>query len=449
MIYRNGNIGMTGTHAGMFTFSVGAENYPTLEPDASPRADWERFPATAGGMKIIPFGPSNDLPVRLRDMIDRNNLAGGIFKRQRGLLWGQGPALYEIKYRDGEPYRDWVEDKEIMAWLKTWNYQEYLINCIIDYYHFEVVYSKLFRNIGPRYGLSGLITSLEHIDASDARLIWPEDGKIVKNVMVADFENSYYQNVRVYPSFDSKKPFKDPVSVIFSRVKSAARKYYGVPAYYGAINWIELASSVPRVLEALKNNALSIKWHIISPSSYWTNKEAQLKAKCEAEGKAYNDNMLEDLKDEVFSKLGKVLSGEKNVGKYFASESFRNEFEPGRSELDKWELVPLDMKLKDIIDSQISIANKADSATTSGLGLHPSLSNIMSDGKLASGSEMLYALKLYLATETEIPEMVVCEAINKAIDLNWPDKNLKIGFYHSIVRTEENVSPTNRVKNAI
>jgi hypothetical protein len=83
------------------------------------------------------------------------------------------------------------------------------------------------------------------------------------------------------------------------------------------------------------------------------------------------------------------------------------------------------------------------------MGLHPSLSNIMIDGKLASGSEQLYALKIFLATETTIPESIICEAINQAIAVNWPDKGLRVGFYHSIIKTEDQVTPKDRLKNAV
>jgi len=154
---------------------------------------------------------------------------------------------------------------------------------------------------------------------------------------------------------------------------------------------------------------------------------------------------VKDLKDEIFGKLAKVLSGEANVGKFFTSEKIINEL----GNVEGWEIVPIDQKVKDFIEAQIKVADKADSATTSGLGLHPSLSNVMVDGKLASGSEQLYALKLYLATEVDIPEMIVTKAINTAIAVNWPGKNLKLGFYHEIVKSEDSVTSIERVKNAV
>jgi len=232
---------------------------------------------------------------------------------------------------------------------------------------------------------------------------------------------------------------------VFSNMASFARRFYGVPAYYGALSWIKKASSIPRILTALTDNSLNIKWHIISPAAYWDAKDEKLRENCSLTGKTYSVQMLEDLKDETFRKLGVVLSGEKNIGKFFTSEKVMNEF----GQMENWEIVPIDQKVKDFIDSQIKIADKADSATTSGLSLHPALSNIMVDGKLASGSEQLYALKLYLATEIEIPERIITKALNQAINVNFPGKNLKIGFYHDVVQAEENVNSNERVKNVV
>ncbi len=81
------------------------------------------------------------------------------------------------------------------------------------------------------------------------------------------------------------------------------------------------------------------------------------------------------------------------------------------------------------------------------MGLHPSLSNIMVNGKLASGSELLYAFKLYLASDTAIPTMLITASINDAIRINWPEKDLQLGFYHSSVKTEESLSSSQRIKN--
>jgi hypothetical protein len=158
----------------------------------------------------------------------------------------------------------------------------------------------------------------------------------------------------------------------------------------------------------------------------------------------YNEKMLEDLKDQILQGLSKVLAGIDNTGKFFHSESVMSELGIGRSELMKWEIVPIDMKVKDFTEAQIEISKRADSAITSGAGLHPSLANIIVDGKLASGSEQLYAYKLFIATETPIMQAKALKVMNIWKKLRFPNVPGQFGFYHDIVKREEDLTASAR-----
>ncbi|MHC1707429.1 MAG: hypothetical protein AB9842_07895 [Bacteroidales bacterium] len=409
------------------------------------RKGYEDQPFVIGDYKIIPNGPTNLLPLELRDILEENNLTEGVFKRQRGLIWGQGPALYREELIEGERRRTWIEDPEISTWLLSFDFEEQLRRAIVDYYHMEGHFARFFMNRGNRIQSKARIASVEHVGYHKSRLEWPEDGINVRRIICGDWLNPNILGLKAYPVFDMARPFEKPVSMMFCNMYSFGHDFYGLPAYYGALNWIRRGSAIPRILEALTKNSLNIKWHIKSPASYWEAKKMLLMQKCADENKIYKEEMLEDLKDEVFKQLAEVLSGEVNVGKFFASEKIINEL----GHMEEWSIEPIDQKVKEFVESQVMIAKQADSAITSGIGLHPSLSNIMVDGKLASGSEQLYALKLYLATEVDIPESIICRPINTAIALNWPEKNLKLGFYHQVVKTEDSVTSSNRVKNAI
>ena len=155
--------------------------------------------------------------------------------------------------------------------------------------------------------------------------------------------------------------------------------------------------------------------------------------------------MLEELKNTIMSKLAETLSGKKNAGKFFHTITLEDD----NGKPWEWNIEPIDQKITDFIEAQIKVSEKADSATTSGIGLHPALSNIMVAGKLSSGSEMLYALKLYLGSDTAIPEAIILQSLNRAIAINFPDKDLQLGFYHQVIMKEDEVSPSNRLKNNI
>jgi len=446
-VKRWGNTGiiLEPTHAYSFEISAASKlAMPGILP-LNNRVEWEALPVRIGPFEIVPNGFTNTLPFEIRDILEENNLTEGVFKRQRGLLWGQGPSLYLTSWLNNEKIRTWVEDPEIESWLQSFNFEEVLRKLIVDYYHMEGCYSKFILNRGSCIGNRAFISKVRHVGYNRARLEWPVDNINVKNIVVGDWYNPNILNLKSYPVFDSAAPFRYPVTMQFINMASFARDFYGVPAYYGTLNWIKRGNAIPKILESLTSNTLNIKFHIKSPASYWERKRELLIAKCATEQKPYTDSMLEDLKDTTFAQLSQVLSGVDNVGKFFTSETIQDEF----GKMEGWEIEAIDMKVKDFIDAQLNIAKQADNAITSGLGLHPSLSNILIEGKLASGSELLYALKLYLATETDIPESIITSSINQAIRANWPSKKIRIGFYHSVVKTEDSVTPENRTKNVI
>ena len=154
--------------------------------------------------------------------------------------------------------------------------------------------------------------------------------------------------------------------------------------------------------------------------------------------------ILDDLKDATFLKITEALSSVENVGKMITTEKI---FDGDANEYIGWEIDVLDQKVKDFIDAQLNISSRAAFETTSGLGLHPAISNLSKDGNLPSGSEQLYAFKLYLSTGVDIPESIVTKDINLALKANFPGSDLSIGFYHDNVLTEEATNPNDRIKN--
>lgn len=403
---------------------------------------WETDPETVAGCQIVPFGPNNNLPVDIRDLMDENNLAPGILEREKGLLFGQGLELYRKKYENNQVTREWVEDRDISSWLESWDLRRYVEMAITEYKYLHGFFDKVYLNRGARIGRSARINKLEVVPGVFARLGWVESRKLedVKVIHTGDFENGCTKGITSYNVFDKQDPFRFPVSMSYHNSYSFARSLYSIPSFYGTIPWLRRSSDVPQVLSYITENSINVAFHIESPEGYWERQEERLKEKCTAEGKEFKYEMLEEHKDEVMRNLAKALSGKKNTGKFFHTTTL---LDPDGKQWS-WKITPIDQKITDFISAQIKISEKADSATTSGIGLHPALSNIMVDGKLSSGSEMLYALKLYLASDVTISEEVILESINRAIAVNFPEKNLRLGFYHNVVLREDEVSPAKR-----
>jgi hypothetical protein len=414
----------------------------------SKNVDWEGDPVYFNGIKIVPHGANNDLPQVIRDIMDKNNLAPGILEREMGLLYGDGPMLYELKFENGYMVREYKEDPEIQEWLSTWNYKRYIDMAIVEFKHMKGIFVKRIRNRAGRLSSEqARINRLEVIPATDARLGWPDTGapkrlESVRWIYVADYENyALDTGIKGYPVYDPQNPFKYGVSVGYHNKYSFGRNFYSVPSFYGSLNWIMRSSDIPEVLRYLSENGITSAFHIHSPDMYWEKRMEWIQKTYPTETEAQWQKRLDTVKDELFSKMTATLSGNKNAGKFIETVDFIDDM----GNKHEWKIEAIDQKIKDFIEAQIKISEKADSATTSGMGLHPSLSNIIVGGQLSSGSQMLYALKLYLASDTTIPEEVVMEPINQAIQANFPGKKLRMGFYHNTVQREENVSPSNRV----
>jgi len=406
--------------------------------------------SVGGGYKIIPEGTDNKFPYQLRQLIEDNNLANGILNRQRGLQYGQGLALFTVDFVEGRRVVNWNWDEKIGKDLEAWDYEEYLINVLLDLIVKREYYTKVIGNRGMRIGNAAVPTSLVHVPMADCRREWPDAKGISKNVFVADWRNGDPDVMDRYPMFDVAKGLQQPTAIAYQSLYSVGRNAIDttVPGFHGARKWIQRSNVAPDILKAQTDNGLNIKWHIISPQSYWDTKRQILQEQCKQKGTQYKEQILEDLKDNILKGLSRVLSGIENTGKFFHSEAVMQELGIGRTEVLKWEILPIDMKVKDFTDAQIAISKRADSAITSGAGLHPSLANIIVDGKLASGSEQLYAYKLFIATETPIVQMKALKIMNIWKRLRYPNVPGQFGFYHDIVKREEDLTSEKRQTNA-
>lgn len=437
---------------GIFSFYTGASSSPDYDlwdtillTDSS--VQWEADPDIVQGKKIVPYGANNNLPVLIRNMMEDNNLAPGILEREMGLLHGQGPQLYVDLVKDGDIVREWTYDSDIWNWLKSWNYRRFIDMSTVEYKYLKGIFVKRFIRRGNRIGRKPEFV-LEVCPGTDARLAWVESRRLedVPNIYTGDFEhNCSRTGIRTWPVWDRYNPFGLSAAMSYHNSYSFAHNFYSIPGFWGSRKWIGRSSEVPDNLKTLSDNTLNATHHIHSPGAYWQEKREKLEERFPSKSDAEIDSKLEELKTETFRKISSVLAGKKNVGKFIETVDF---YDDEAGAVVTWKIEAIDQKVKDYIESQIKISDKADAATTSGIGLHPALSNMMMNGKSASGSEMLYALKLYLASDTTIPEEVIFEPINQCIEAMWPDKKARLGFYHKIVLKEENVTPSDRtVKN--
>lgn len=449
----------------VYTISSNYKNDDSLSSRLTFTNSWESDPAIVMGKEIVPHGHNNDLPQVIRRVMDRSNIGPGILKRKIGLQYGDGPFLYtEIVDEKNNIIRQPTPDAEINAWLESWSFDRYIDIIVTEFMYMEGFYTRFYRNRTNRLsadqlndlGSMGITTEnkilkLEAVQSSWARLGWPKSPEKrlenVDTIYVGDFENNCFRSgIASYPVWKKQDPFKHAVSMTYHNLYSFCRTFYSIPSYYGTLPWLETASDIPDIFRYLTENGITAAFHIHSPQIYWDNKREQLEKKYEDETDAQILKRLEDIKTELFQRIAETLSGKQNTGKFIQTVDFYDQ----DGNLCSWKIEAIDQSIKDFIEAQIKISEKADSAATSGMGLAPSLANLVTNGGLSSGSQQLYSMKFHILTEVNKPEKIIFQAINEAIAINWPDKaHIKMGFARKVVMKEDEVAPKNRVTNNV
>lgn len=448
MIRRVGNFGFVDNGAGeIYTFSINARGggwSPSSYTLRGATASFGYKYMNVNGTPVIPYGYDNNLPDKVRRLLENFYAGEGIMGKKAGLQWGEGPRLYRDAVEAGSNifYRAWTVDKNIMSELRATDYLTQMHRCLIDLVHLEGFWVKFTLTRGARIG-AGRIARVEHVPASKVRFVWAGENVQPTEAMVADWPVADPATSHVYPLFDPSQPFKHRVALAYYNIYSYNHDHYSVPRFIGAFDWLELAGTLAPLLAAYNGNAAAISMHIKSPQSYWDRAEERIKDVCRQKNIPYRSEMLEEFKDEAMEKFAVSMSGRTNAGKFLHTSDYWNS---EANTFEDWEVVTIDNKIKDYIEAQVAICKKSEAAATSGFGLDPSLSNLILDTKLGSGSEKLYALKVYNATETAISDMVLCKPFQAFIDVNHPGTDIKIGLYRTVVEAEKNVNPENRMK---
>lgn len=437
-----------------FTYQVSETPRDFYQSKGKSTLNWNDQCNYIGEYLVHRFGSNDDLPDVIKEAVQTNHNAPGTLKKKTQLIWGEGPVLYKEKLINtvtgNKRIRILQEDNEVEAWLESWNYLDYLIKSVTDYQHIEGVFSKYELSKGSRIG-SHFISKIIHQYCDRTRLATAKSSKKTDatHAIATDRSFSNVQSLseyKVYPLFDFLSPFANPNSVLYSNMYSFCTDYYTVPDIYGSLEWLNRSTSVPLIFKALSNNSINLKYHIVSPQAFWDKKESEIKANCTQRGIIYKSSMLADYIKEFLEKISVVLSGDENTGKYLhTTKSFTVE---GTNLMEHgWDIKVIDQNIKDFVTAQIAISDHANHALSSGLNLHSALANVSETGKADSGSEQIYAFKTFIKTGVDIPEMIIMKAINYALKSNWPDRKLKLGFYHETPEKEQSIAPKDRQLN--
>jgi hypothetical protein len=410
------------------------------------RRSWDKDPQSVGGVNVVPWGPDDQMPRMVRDLLEKNNIGPGILARKLGLIYGQGVQLYRTQVTGNEVQREWVQDTEVQAWLNTWNYQQYVREALTEYLHMGGHFTKYQCGKAVRIGRAW-IHSLSCLPSADCRLVWPDLKQTptlddVREVLVGDMER--WRQLQLFPVFDKWHPTRSEAAVGYHSLRSFGRNLYAISSFHGSIPWMQDANDIAEIVRALNDNIIAAAYIVHEPQAYWQEKRMAIEMDHPEWTDAQVAKKLDELRDQITRQIADVMAGKQNAGKFFTCVDFVDD----QGNQQEWKIEPIELNLDKYIQAQKDISRMADSATTSAMGLSPALSNIIIDGKSDSGSQMLYALKIFYGADTTIPEQVVLEALNDALHINFPGKSdLQLGFYHKTIQKEDNVSAGDRMTN--
>lgn len=410
-------------------------------------ADWKENAIDIGDYKVIPFGKNNDVRQQIQESVFPNAFAFRTLKRKVELLLEQGPYIYTQVVDGRQYYRQPEENKQILEWLYSFEFEELLLKNATDFYYEEVVYNKIFRQRAGRLGAASQPKTIEHISSFKCLPAYRKNSKtkIPTHIMVGDWVKSDKKEMVVYPIFDKRNPDKYPVAIHVSKMPTYGLENLPLPEIYGSLYWINTTTQTPRIFKSFIEKSLNIKWHIQSPQSFWDAKRKIIQDNCKTTTPQtpYKEKMLEDLKSEILDKLSELLSGVDNVGKFWHNE-YVVRLLGGNAVEEGWKIVPIEQKTKEWVESQVKMYETGVYAMQAGLGLPPSLALVGADGKPNSGSEQYYAYAIHQKTATPIPEMIVTKSINDLIAIKF-DPKYRVGFFRTKPEHTQDVTNSERL----
>lgn len=493
-IEQYGNHGIVHSDSGVITFEVqGVENrFDEYENKVVSKKDsyYSRYMNEYSGIRIgdhiVPaWGDNNLYPQSVFSLTSANKLIPQLLEKQAEYMYGKGPYLFKEVIEGTDIVKVPAQDREIEDWLNSWEQnglmpvEEYLLQTIQEYYHVPAVASKFvfskarrmsslpnFRNYSlPIIGLEK--PGLENIrlattkTAVDKRFKYNE----LEDVCIGDWLNPSRQSFEFFDRFDPANPFKSPIAYTFNRNKSFSKEVYPLNRWFeGNYDWIKGANLTPKFINSYLKNALNARIHVLIPGT-WVAKHKDILQRICTDNKMgeamqssfggvrlvnpetgaaldYRESMIEQLIQNKLREITKLMSGEgRNQGKLWASIKYNL-----GNAVEEWEFKEIPSNYKEFISALTDYDKRADQVVLAGVGINSSISNVEKDGLISkSGSDVFYNYMIYI-NSLAVPEYFICQDINRAIALNFPGRNIKLGLYHRTPPKTSEISPNNRME---
>jgi len=388
---------------------------------------------------IQSWGIDNDTPTAREKLVADNNITPSLISTKRDITLGQGIIAYQEYFEEGErkikevPMPDQVN--EFFENSKM-DLDDYLRNAANELTFHANVYTEFIREKAD----SKKIASIQVLKCKHVRAEEMDDAGNINNFFWCGNWNPERSSRLKYPvfkipayNFDEENKQTKFILHTGDDLLNIDGYYYS-PFWWGAKAWIELANSIPDFHQSNLKHGYNIRYHIEIPKDYFSGFSPAANTPQDMEESKKRET---EAKRILLQKLNDFLAGTGNSGRAMVTE-----YELNRAmgkEFPGIKITPLKVDLQD--KALLELFEKSNQANVSAQGIHPTLANIETQGKLSSGSEIRNAFLLYVAVKTPLPRKILLKPLNLIKKINgWP-KDIYFGFKDIVLQTlDENSS---------
>lgn len=404
---------------------------------------------------IIVWGDSNDAPIKLQELIEKNAAISGNLSFMTSLLVGQGRILAVKKtYENGRATIEPYDNKDIQDFFTNNDIATYLANAADDLLTYGFFIPELIANPVPATGknnrqililraLQSCFVRLEQrnpttgeIDNCYYSTAWheestPADDKIAQLPLLpkTNTVQTALQLFGINLKSDGKATDSKITNLGLRQTIAAGRRvYYPRPLWHTVFSsgWADFYNSLIDYKKSLMNNQLTVRYHVEFADDYFQNIFTPEKIDTPEAKKARIDKEFEDFKN--------TLSGTKQAGgtliSFFKTHPTGGEISPGVKIT-----VLENPSIKGEYIEDIETAHNQINYT---MGIHGSLISTIGKNKTISGTEARELFNMHQAMAEPMRELLlyplhIIKAINK-----WPDDVDFIIPNQELTRIDEN-----------
>jgi hypothetical protein len=371
--------------------------------------------------EIMDWGNKNDLPNYREELVSNNAITPSLIRRKRDLVLGQDWFAYKTKYQDGKKIMDEVEMPPEAAQFFKKN-KKLFSDVVGELMKHELGIVEYVRSKdGKIFSRKALETKYMRAgrknDQGDIKTWWWSNAwtsEMTKTLKPAE------KMLRSVPVLDEGNMIGNGRQDRFCVALGDwlfNDGYYPIPTYWGTRYWIELSNIIPLFHLANLKHMSAPRFIVVIPQDYFLDYEA-LNAATDEEGRQVVLSSAKAKKQAFLDDFNDLVTGVGNNGRTLTIESALEET-LGKVEERRIKIEPLVIDLRD--EALLKLYESSNVANISGQGLHPTLANIETQGRLSSGTEIrnAYLLWLIIAAPAYRNHMYQLVEIEKELG-NWP-----------------------------